>query len=117
MLQAEIGRTKVTAAKTFPARGHLMLDFTLSSSDGKQVSLYDYRGRSNLVLFFAGRTRDSTDSPCSAPWPIATARSRRQIQRSSLYSQNPSHKQTNLGARCISRFRFYPIRIGGFTTW
>lgn len=63
MLQAEIGRTKVTAAKNFPTRGHLMPDFTLSSSDGKQVSLYDYRGRSNLVLFFAGRTRDSADSP------------------------------------------------------
>jgi peroxiredoxin Q/BCP len=63
MLQAEIGSAKVTAAKSFPTRGHLMPDFTLSSSDGKQVSLYDYRGRSNLVLFFAGRTKDSTDSP------------------------------------------------------
>jgi peroxiredoxin len=63
MLQAEIGRTKVTAAKSLPARGHLMPDFTLSSSDGKQVSLYDYRGRSNLALFFAGRAKDSADSP------------------------------------------------------
>jgi peroxiredoxin len=63
MLQAEFGRTKVTAAKSFPTRGHLMPDFTLSSSDGKQVSLYDYRGRSNLALFFAGRAKDSTDSP------------------------------------------------------
>jgi thioredoxin-dependent peroxiredoxin len=63
MLQAEIGSAKVTAAESLPTRGHLMPDFTLSSSDGKQVSLYDYRGRSNLVLFFAGRTKDSTDSP------------------------------------------------------
>ena len=63
MLQAEIGSAKVTAAKSFPTRGHLMPDFTLSSSDGKLVSLYDYRGRSNLVLFFAGRAKDSTDSP------------------------------------------------------
>ena len=63
MLQAEIGSAKVTAAKSFPTRGYLMPDFTLSSSDGKQVSLYDYRGRSNLVLLFAGRTKDSTDSP------------------------------------------------------
>src|SRR5579864_6679644 len=63
MLQAEIGRTKVTAAKTFPARGHLMLDFTMSSSDGRQVSLYDYRGRSNLVLFVAGRAQDSAEDP------------------------------------------------------
>jgi len=63
MLQAEIGSAKVTAAESLPTRGHLMPDFTLSSSDGKQVSLYDYRGRSNLVLLFAGRTKDSTDSP------------------------------------------------------
>jgi peroxiredoxin len=63
MLQAEIGSAKVTAAESLPTRGHLMPDFTLSSSDGKQVSLYDYRGRSDLVLFFAGRTKDSTDSP------------------------------------------------------
>ena len=63
MLQAEIGRAKVTAAKNFPTRGHLMPDFTLSSSGGKQVSLYDYRGRSNLVLFFVGCTKDSSDYP------------------------------------------------------
>lgn len=61
MLQAEIGSAKVTAAKSFPTRGHLMPDFMLSSSDGKQVALYDYRGRSNLVLYFAGRERDSAD--------------------------------------------------------
>ena len=63
MLQAEIGSAKVTAPESLPTRGHLMPDFTLSSSDGKQVSLYDYRGRSNLVLFFGGRTKDFTDSP------------------------------------------------------
>jgi peroxiredoxin len=63
MLQAEIGSAKVTAAKSFPTSGHLMPDFTLSSSCGKQVSLYDYRGRSNLVLFCAGRTKDSADGP------------------------------------------------------
>ncbi len=63
MLQAEIGSAKVTAAKSFPTRGHLMPDFTLVSSCGKQVSLYDYRGRSNLVLHFAGRTKDSDDGP------------------------------------------------------
>lgn len=63
MLQSEIGSAKVTAAKSFPTRGHLMPDFTLSSSCGEQVSLYDYRGRSNLVLYFAGRTEDSADGP------------------------------------------------------
>ena len=61
MLQAEIGSAKVTAAESFPTRGHLMPDFALTSSDGKQVSLYDYRGRSNVLLLFAGRTQDSAD--------------------------------------------------------
>ena len=63
MLQAEIGSANVTAAGSFPTRGHLMRDFTLSSSDAKQVSLYDYRGRSNLVLFFAGRAQHSAEDP------------------------------------------------------
>jgi len=63
MLQAEIGSVRVTATGSLPTRGYLMPDFTLPSSAGKQVSLYDYRGRSNLVLFFAGRTKDSTDNP------------------------------------------------------
>ena len=67
MLQAEIGSAKVTATGSLPTRGHLMPDFTLPSSDGKQVSLYDYRGRSNLVLFFAGRTQDSAEALCLAP--------------------------------------------------
>jgi hypothetical protein len=117
MLQAEIGRARVTAAESLPTRGHLMPDFTLSSSDGKQVSLYDYRGRSNLLLCFAGRTEDRADSPVLSALAKRYVRSRRQIRRSSLYWQNPSHKQTNLSGRCTFRFRFYPIRICGFTTW
>ena len=62
MLQAEIGSAKVTAAESLPTRGHLMPDFTLLSSNGKQVSLYDYRGRANLALFFLGRTQDAGDN-------------------------------------------------------
>lgn len=63
MLQAEIASAKVTAAGSFPTRVHLMPDFTLSSSDGEQVSLYDYRGRSNLAIYFAGSAQDSVNSP------------------------------------------------------
>jgi peroxiredoxin len=63
MLQAEIGSAKVTAAESLPTPGHLMPDFTLSSGDDNQVALYDYRGRSNLVLYFAGRIKDHADSP------------------------------------------------------
>jgi peroxiredoxin len=62
MLQAEIGSAKVTAAESFPTRGHLMPDFTLPSSDSRQVSLYDYRGRSNLVVVFAGPAQDSAEN-------------------------------------------------------
>jgi peroxiredoxin len=63
MLQAEIGSARVTATGSFPSRGHLMPDFTLLSSCGNPVGLYDYRGRANLVLFCAGRTKDSADGP------------------------------------------------------
>ena len=63
MLQAEIGSARVTAAESLPTHGHLMPDFTLSSSDGKQVSLYDYRGRCNLAIYFAGSAQDSVNSP------------------------------------------------------
>lgn len=62
MLQAEIGSARVTAGESLPTRGHLMPDFTLPSSDGKYVSLYDHRGRSNLVVFFAGRGQDSAEN-------------------------------------------------------
>jgi peroxiredoxin len=59
MLQAEIGGARITARASLPTRGHLMPDFALPSSDGKQVSLYDYRGRSNLALFLGGSAQDS----------------------------------------------------------
>lgn len=54
MQQAEVGSAKLTPAHGIPSRGHLMPDFILPSTEGKRISLYDYRGRSNLVLFFAG---------------------------------------------------------------
>lgn len=54
MLQAEIGSARITETKSIPTRGHLMADFTLPSSDGKQLSLYDCRGHFNVVLLFAG---------------------------------------------------------------
>jgi len=54
MLQAEVGSAKVTEVGVYPSRGHLIGDFTLPSIGGKPVSPYDYRGRSNLVLIFAG---------------------------------------------------------------
>jgi peroxiredoxin len=53
MHQAEVGSAQLTPAHRTPSRGHLMPDFTLPSTEGKQIGLYDYRGRSGLVLFFA----------------------------------------------------------------
>lgn len=54
MRQAEVGSAKLTEEGVYPSRGHLIRDFTLPSTGGKPVSPYDYRGRSNLVLIFAG---------------------------------------------------------------
>ena len=54
MHQAEVGSAKLTPAHSTPSRGHLMPDFTLPSTEGKQISLYDYRGHSSLVLLYAG---------------------------------------------------------------
>jgi peroxiredoxin len=54
MLQAEVGSAKLTQASSYPSRGNIMWNFTLPSTEGKQISLYDYRGRCNLALLFAG---------------------------------------------------------------
>jgi peroxiredoxin len=54
MLQAEAGGGTANAPQAHPSKGQLIRDFTLTSTLGQQVSLSDYRGRSNLVLVFAG---------------------------------------------------------------
>ncbi len=59
MLQAEVGSAKLTPSHRFPAPGHLISDFTLPATGGGQVSPYDYRGRSALVIFFAGDANQS----------------------------------------------------------
>jgi len=61
MQQAEIGRARVTDKHSLPTRGHVMHDFTLPSTDGKRISLYDYRGHANLVLIFAGDVGQTTE--------------------------------------------------------
>jgi peroxiredoxin len=54
MTQAEIGGGTANAPQARPAKGQLIRDFTLASTGGQKISLSDYRGRSNLVLVFAG---------------------------------------------------------------
>src|SRR5690349_11273458 len=57
--QAQLAGGMANAPQTRPAKGQLIRDFTLTSALGEPISLSDYRGRSNLVLVFAGG-RDSS---------------------------------------------------------
>lgn len=61
MTQAEIAGGTTIAPQTRPAKGQLIRDFTLASSDGQTISLSDYRARSSLVLVFAGGGAGSPD--------------------------------------------------------
>ena len=61
MTQAEIGGGTADAPQARPAKGQLICDFTLASTGGQKISLSDYRGRSNLVLVFAGGGAGSPD--------------------------------------------------------
>ena len=61
MTQAEIGGGTTNAPQARPAKGQIIRDFTLTSTLGHPISLSDYRGRSNLVLVFAGAGDRSPD--------------------------------------------------------
>jgi peroxiredoxin Q/BCP len=61
MTQAELAGGTVDAPQAHPAKGQLIRDFTLNSTLGEPISLSDYRGRSNLVLVFAGGGDNSPD--------------------------------------------------------
>jgi hypothetical protein len=60
MTQAELAGGMANAPQAHPEKGQLIRDFTLTSTLGQPISLSDYRGRSNLVLIFAG---DGDNSP------------------------------------------------------
>lgn len=58
LTQAEIASRIFKTAETCPMKGELIRDFQLTSTDGRKVSLSDYRGRLSLLLVFAdGRPR------------------------------------------------------------
>jgi len=61
MTQAELAGGMANAPEARPGKGQLIRDFTLISSLGQPISLSDYRGRSNLVLIFAGGEDGSSD--------------------------------------------------------
>lgn len=53
LTQAEIAGRIFKTAETCPVKGQLIRDFELISTEGRRVSVSDYRGRFNLVLVFA----------------------------------------------------------------
>jgi peroxiredoxin len=56
MLQAEVGGGgRVDPEEGLQKPGYLIRDFVLMSAQGGRVQISDYRGRSNLVLVFAGQ--------------------------------------------------------------
>ena len=61
MTQAELAGGMANAPEARPGKGQLIRDFTLISSLGQPISLSDYRGRSNLVLIFAGGKDGGSD--------------------------------------------------------
>jgi len=61
MTQAELAGGTIDARQASPAKGQLIRDFTLTSTLGQEISLSDYRGRSNLVLVFVGGGVGSPD--------------------------------------------------------
>lgn len=52
--QAEISRGLIAPAGNAPRPGYRLRGFSLPSSDEHEISLSEYRGRSNLVLLFGG---------------------------------------------------------------
>lgn len=64
MLQAEVGSAKITPAHSHPTRRQVVHDFTLPCTDGKRISLQDYRGHFSLVLIFAGDPSQITEKKC-----------------------------------------------------
>jgi peroxiredoxin len=61
MTQAELAGGTIDGRQASPAKGQLNRDFTLTSTLGQEISLSDYRGRSNLVLVFVGGGVGSPD--------------------------------------------------------
>lgn len=62
VLQAEVvGGARVDAEGGIQKPGYLIRDFILTSSRGARVQISDRRGRSNLVLVFAGCASAASD--------------------------------------------------------
>lgn len=111
MLQAEVGGAKLTPASSYPSRGHVMCDFTLPCTEGKQISLYDYRGHSNLVLFFAGDADHIGEENSSRPLCSTTLKLEIKIRRYCWSWSVPDSKRNEPSIRCNCRFPFWLTKI------
>lgn len=59
MIQAEIGgAARIDTGIGMQRPGFMLRDFALTSSDGEEVRLSSFRGRSNLVVVFPGYSKD-----------------------------------------------------------
>jgi peroxiredoxin len=52
--QAEVASGMIAPEGKAPRPGYRLRDFTLPSSEPREISISDYRGRANLVLVFGG---------------------------------------------------------------
>jgi peroxiredoxin len=60
-LQAEIAGRTIPSADGYPAKGHIIRDLSLCSSEGHPVLLSGYRGHSNMVIVFTGESDSAAE--------------------------------------------------------
>jgi peroxiredoxin len=60
MSQSEMASGILTPPNKFPSKGYLLRDFTLATSNGRHISVSDYRGRLNLVLILTDGGNESS---------------------------------------------------------
>lgn len=93
MSQAEIAGGKVSPKGELPRSGYRLRDFVLKTTDEREVSLTDYRGRSNLIIIFNSR---STDCVALLRDLVSQRSSLREQQADVLVITPPSALRTDL---------------------
>jgi hypothetical protein len=112
MTQAELAGGMANAPEARPGKGQLIRDFTLTSTVGQPVSLSDYRGRSNLLLVFAGGEDCSPDLKILAG--IAADYSRLLDEQTQVLAimQCPRDWQPDLRSKPTYLFLCWSMRMG-----
>jgi len=104
MTQAELAGGTVDAPRTSPAKRQLIRDFTLTSTLGQQISLSDYRRRSNLVLVLAGGGAGSPDLEILAEAAANYARFQEEQAEVLAILQCGQESATRIGQQANLRF-------------